>query len=144
MKNMLTRTILLVLLVAILPSCEREHLSCYSETGNVILNIRPMDNDIDVDAINQYAIKIIPEYAGEILVGKIGNFNWPLSLNSGYYRIEIHSSVISVKDDTEYRYYGLSNLFKVESKWIYSSTNWNQTIGFSCWKQVTSIIKTIK
>ena len=59
--------------------------------------------------------KIIPEYAGEILVGKIGNFNWPLSLNSGYYRIEIHSSVISVKDDTEYRYYGLSNLFKVES-----------------------------
>ena len=52
MKNMLTRTILLVLLVAILPSCEREHLSCYSETGNVILNIRPMDNDIDVDAIN--------------------------------------------------------------------------------------------
>lgn len=28
MKNMLTRTILLVLLVAILPSCEREHLSC--------------------------------------------------------------------------------------------------------------------
>lgn len=31
MKNMLTRTILLVLLVAILPSCEREHLSCYSE-----------------------------------------------------------------------------------------------------------------
>ena len=115
MKNMLTRTILLVLLVAILPSCKREHLSCYSETGNVILNIIPMDNDIDVDAINQYAIKIIPEYAGEILVGKIGNFNWPLSLNSGYYRIEIHSSVISVKDDTEYRYYGLSNLFKVES-----------------------------
>ena len=107
--------LLVVLLVAILPSCEREHLSCYSETGNVILNIRPMDNDIDVDAINQYAIKIIPEYAGEILVGKIGNFNWPLSLNSGYYRIEIHSSVISVKDDTEYRYYGLSNLFKVES-----------------------------
>lgn len=115
MKNILAITFLFVLLVAILTSCEREPIPCPSETGNVVLNIIPTDSNIDVDAFNQYTVKIIPEYAGEILSGKIENFNWPLSLNSGYYRIEMYSSVIFVKDNTEYRYYGLSDLFKVES-----------------------------
>lgn len=104
--------ILLIIFVAILTGCERDPSSCSLETGNVVLNIISAENDID--AFSQYTMKIIPEYSGEILVGKIGNFNWPLPLYSGYYRIEVFSSVMFVEDNIKYRYYGLSDLLKVE------------------------------
>lgn len=113
-KCIFVRNIVGVVLLATLVSCERESDICPSETGGIVLNIRLTDSVIDVDNVSQYVIKIIPEYYGEIIVDKIGNLNWPISLDCGCYRIELSSSVIYVENNIEYHYYGMSDLFKVE------------------------------
>ena len=95
--------------------CDKELPSESFETGDVVLNIISTDSSIDVDSFGQYTVKIIPEAPGEIVVGKLKDFTWPHALRCGFYRIEMFSSVVSVENNTDYRYYGLSEVFKVEA-----------------------------
>ena len=112
--RMKIQNILLVILVAICVGCDKEPPSESFETGDVILNIISTDSSIDVDSFSQYTVKIIPEAPGEIVVGKLKDFTWPHALRCGSYRIEMYSSVVYVENNTDYRYYGLSEVFKVE------------------------------
>ena len=109
------QNILLAILVAICVGCDKELPSESFEAGDVVLNIISTDSSIDVDSFGQYTVKIIPEAPGEIVVGKLKDFTWPHALRCGYYRIEMFSSVVSVENNTDYRYYGLSEVFKVEA-----------------------------
>ena len=112
--RMKIQNILLVILVAICVGCDKEPPSESFETGDVVLNIISTDSSIDVDSFSQYTVKIIPEAPGEIVVGKLKDFTWPHALRCGSYRIEMYSSVVYVENNTDYRYYGLSEVFKVE------------------------------
>ena len=108
------QNILFVRLVGICVGCDRESPCESFETGDVVLNIISTDSSIDVDSFSQYTVKIIPEAPGEIVVGKLKDFTWPHALRCGSYRIEMYSSVVYVENNTDYRYYGLSEVFKVE------------------------------
>ena len=96
--------------------CDKESPSESFETGDVVLNIISTDSSIDVDSFCQYTVEIIPEASEEIVVGKLRDFTWPHALRCGSYRIEMYSSVVYVENNTDYRYYGLSEVFKVEAK----------------------------
>ena len=108
------QNVLLAILVAICAGCDKESPSESFETGDVVLNIISTDSSTDVDSFSQYTVEIIPEAPGEIVVGKLKNLTWPHALRCGYYRIEMYSSVVYVENNTDYRYYGLSEVFKVE------------------------------
>ena len=111
---MKVQNILLVILVSICVGCDKESPSESFETGDVVLNIISTDSSIDVDSFSQYTVKIIPEAPEEIVDGKLKDFTWPHALRCGSYRIEMYSSVVYVENNTDYRYYGLSEVFKVE------------------------------
>ena len=104
----------MAILVAICVGCDKELPSESFETGDVVLNIISTDSSIDVDSFSQYTVKIIPEAPEEIVDGKLKDFTWPHALRCGSYRIEMYSSVVYVENNTDYRYYGLSEVFKVE------------------------------
>lgn len=78
------------------------------------MNIITSEKDIDVDAFSQYTIEIFPKYSGNILSEKIENLKSPFPLDCGYYHIEITSPIKFVENNVEYRYFGCSDLFKVE------------------------------
>ena len=104
----------MAILVAICVGCDKESPFESFETGDVVLNIISTDSSIDVDSFSQYTVKIIPEAPEEIVDGKLKDFTWPHALRCGSYRIEMYSSVVYVENNTDYRYYGLSEVFKVE------------------------------